>query len=489
MMSLLRKILTCFFTAVYIAVCPLIIMYAFGYLYRPGGEEGLVRTGLIYISTAPEGATVYLNGSRFTGKTPTILRGLLPGNYAVRLMLKGYGVWGETIPVEAEKATVLDSVLLFPDKWPEKNILAQRLNDIVPLADSGFFLAKASDKFLDIFVFGYGGDKGLRVVSPYSSLAEEKVLACFAPEKEASSALFVTTSSAGKAYVWADIAGGKARTKDVTYLFQEFPDRVEWRNDSGQYVFVIKGDGVDRVDVREGIVYPDYLESIKGFGVSDNYVYSVGNDGTLTRMSYDTKDKKAMAVDAELGEALAAAKGPLRVIPISDEAVFFLGANGELLSNKFPHELARGGVRGLEYCPERKSVFVFTKDALGVIDLSGGSAWFEEKAGPLELVWVYKGRDIRQAFWAYQGAHIVLRDRDEVFLVEVEAFGCTRATRIVQIKDQSSVFYVDRTGQMFYLDRASGNLMAVNIVPPRGIMPAPLTEWKEKIETIRRVSR
>lgn len=489
MMSLLRKILICFFTAVYVVLCPLIIMYAFGYLYRPGGEEGLVRTGLIYISTAPEGATVYLNGSRFTGRTPTILRDLLPGNYSVRLMLKGYGVWGQSVPVEAKKASVLDSVLLFPDKWPAKRILDQKLQDIVPLSNSGFFLAKASDKFLDTFVFGYSGDKGLRVVSPYSSLAEEKVLACFAPRKEASSALFVTTSSAGKGYVWAEISGGKVRTKDVTYLFQEAPDRVEWRHDNGKYVFVVKDDKVDRVDIAEGIVYPDYLENIKGFGEGDNDVYSVAKDGTLTRMSYDARDKKIFAVDAQVGEELAAVKGPVSVIPISDETVLFLGANGRLFSNKYPYELVKSGVRGFEYCPQRKRLFVFTKDALGVIDLSGGSALFEEGKEAPELVWVYKGRDILQAFWAYQGAHILIRDRDEVFLVEMEAFGGARATRIVQAKENSSVFYVDRTGQLFYLDRSSAGLMAIDIVPPRGIMPAQLTEWKEKIDTIRRVSR
>lgn len=488
-MQLLRKILFYVFAALYLALCPLIIMYALGYIYLPGEERGIIKTGLIYLSTAPEGATVYLNGSRFTGRTPTVLRDLIPGSYNVRLMLKGYAAWSETVPVEAEKATVLESVLLLPEKWPFQLILGQKFQDIVPLTDSGFFLVKASDKMKDLFVCGYGGDKGLRVISPYSPEAEEKVAASFAPAREASSAVLVTASSRGERYVWAEISGGKVRTKDVTGLFPSRPERIEWMNDNGKYVFAVKGTKVDRIDIADGAVYPAYFESVRGFGASDNDVYVVGGDGLLYRISYDRREKKAMSADASFNAVLSAAEGNLRITVLSEDTALLIDRKGALLLNKPPYVLFKNGVRGAEYCPEKRKLLVWQKNAVSVVDIPKENLWPDEEGAVATVSEVYKGRDIRQAFWAYQGSHIVILDKDDVYLLGTETFGEPRAAWVLQVKPDTSLFYVERMGRLYYLDRTDGSLMSIDIVPPRGIMPAPITELTEKFKTLRRAAR
>ena len=109
-MLFLRKILFYLLTALYFVLCPLTILYALGYLFSPGTGQGIVKTGLISLSSAPPNASVYLENRRYTQKTPTVLRDLLPGNYSVKLVLKDHEPWVQTVPVEAKKATVLVEV-------------------------------------------------------------------------------------------------------------------------------------------------------------------------------------------------------------------------------------------------------------------------------------------------------------------------------------------------------------------------------------------
>ena len=46
---LLRRIFFYLFTAIYVVACPMTILYALGYLVKPGTEKGIVKRGLIYI--------------------------------------------------------------------------------------------------------------------------------------------------------------------------------------------------------------------------------------------------------------------------------------------------------------------------------------------------------------------------------------------------------------------------------------------------------
>lgn len=486
-MQLLRKILFLIFAAIYIILCPLMIMYALGYLYKPWAESGLVRTGLIYISTAPEGAAVYLNNRRFTARTPTVLRDLLPGKYSVKLALKGYASWSETVPVEAEKATVLDSILLLPEKWPYQLVLDHGFRDIIPFADSGFFLVKASDKLLDFFVCGHSGDKGLRIVSPYSSFAEEKVISCFAPAKEASSTIVVTASPGGERYVWAGIGGGKVRVKDITSLFGSAPERIEWRRDNEKYIFAMNKGRVDRIDIADEAAYPGYLDGVRGFGVSDNSIYVLGEDNVLVKAGYDKKDKRIISDDPIFTAELASLEGVVRIFPLSENVALLLDGKGKLIANRPPYKMAESGVRGVEYCPEKERLLFWRKEAVTVVDLSGALA--DDEEGAPEPDRVYAGRNIEQVFWAYQGSHLIIRDGNNVSLLELETFGGARSRWILETKPASAVFYAERTGRLYYLDRTNGKLMSIDIVPPKGIMPAPLTELKEKIKMLRSASR
>ena len=117
----LRKIVFYIFALIYLILCPLIVARMLGFVINPLTHR-LVKTGLVYVSTNPPDATVYIDGRLAHQKTPTALRDLTPGKHFIRIELSGYNDWERNIPIVGKKATVLANILLIPEEWPIKKI-------------------------------------------------------------------------------------------------------------------------------------------------------------------------------------------------------------------------------------------------------------------------------------------------------------------------------------------------------------------------------
>ncbi|MDP3724566.1 MAG: PEGA domain-containing protein [bacterium] len=93
-----------------IGVSAVTILYARGYKLSP--RDGIVKTGLLVVSSKPDGAVVELDG-RITDATNTTISYLQPKQYRVRLVREGYLPWEKTVDVKPELVTEIDAVL-FP---------------------------------------------------------------------------------------------------------------------------------------------------------------------------------------------------------------------------------------------------------------------------------------------------------------------------------------------------------------------------------------
>lgn len=91
---------------------PLILFYALGYKFNLHNFK-LIKTGLIYVKTQPEGARVYINHKLMPEKTPASIQELIPGVYKVTLELDKYYSWKGEVDVEAGKVSRLDKIILF----------------------------------------------------------------------------------------------------------------------------------------------------------------------------------------------------------------------------------------------------------------------------------------------------------------------------------------------------------------------------------------
>ncbi len=478
-MTLARKVFFYLFVGIYLVFCPLTILYALGYLFRPGAQQGIVRTGLVYLSTAPPGASVYVGKRRYTRKTPTILRDLLPGEYDITLSLRGHRAWSQRVPVEAEKATVLERVLLPPGAWRREVLWAEPFTELVPLEGTRYLLLAAGPRLEDQFVYDWKDERGRPLLSePWMHGA--RILTRFTVPK--SEALLLKVRAQNRdAYLWADLGERETVLRDVTSLFPSAPQRVGWDPQAPENLFVLRGGALDRLSLAARAVYPRFLEDVRGFGFFDKRLYVLQKGPLFLSSDLEARKLELLLDDLVLSRSLFGTEGPFDIHAFSKDLVLFLGARGELIGNRLPYQYVEDGVVGLAYDARRERVLVWKKDRLGVIDLERESRpedVFEK--GP-KLDWIFKkGSEIGQAFWVYEGSHVLFRDQDRVTVAEVETYGKPHLHPVTQVREGSDIFYVEESGKVYTLDPASGNLSSIEILPRRDLVLFPFPERQEE---------
>lgn len=88
-----------------------LLHYTLGYGLDKEGR--LIRNGLVFVSSQPDKADVYLNGNKYKDETNT--RMALPsGQYVMELRRNGYHAWQRTVTVEGGGVERFDYPLLFP---------------------------------------------------------------------------------------------------------------------------------------------------------------------------------------------------------------------------------------------------------------------------------------------------------------------------------------------------------------------------------------
>lgn len=115
MVQKIRAIIFYFSVILFFILVPVILLYSFGYKLDLN-KLRIIKTGLIYVKSIPEGANVYLNTRDIKKTTPVSIEGLMPGKYRLFLELKGYYPWYQEILVESSKPTRLKEIVLFPTK-------------------------------------------------------------------------------------------------------------------------------------------------------------------------------------------------------------------------------------------------------------------------------------------------------------------------------------------------------------------------------------
>ncbi len=456
------------------------ILYALGYILKPGTEKGLVKTGLIYISTVPSGASVYIDNKRYTRRTPAILRDLLPGNYPIRISLKNYRSWFQNIPVEAEKATALEKILFVPTELKREQLSPEPFERLIPIEKSRYFLLATGSRPGDLFICDWKQEKIRPLFQKGDPLGEGNVLSFYSVPGGVSFLLLVHVRG-GEKYLWVEMGDKECRVEDVSVCFPEEPLQVVWESHDKNHLFSIHDNYVNRVDIAGRSVVPRYLENIRGLGLFHKSIYALRGDSLLERLDYDRKPKEMLLNDAALGSSLFGAKGLFQIHVLDNDIILFQGARGELLANRLPYRFLEEGTIGYEYYASRERALVWRKEDIGILAFSK-PAKNEEifEKGP-RLHWVYqRGQKIEQAFWVYEGSHILFRDENRVSLLEIETHGKPHLYSLLKVKRKTDVFYAESTGKLYYLDSESECLSSVEILPRQEILPLTFTEKNEK---------
>lgn len=480
------------------------ILYALGYLVKPGTERGIVKTGLIYISTVPSGASVYIGDKRFTERTPTLLRDLLPGTYPIRMSLKNHRGWFQNVPVEAEKATVLEKILFVPSELKRKELSAEVFEKLIPLEKSNFFLLAAGSRPADFFVFDWKQEKIRPLLDKNQPFLDGKVLSLnFVPGSPR--LLMMVHVRGGEKYLWMEVGEKETAVEDLSVCFQEEPVRVEWDPRERNRLFALYDTYVNRVDVSTRKVMPHFLDSVRGFGLFRGDLYALQGDLIFERLDVEGNSKEILLNDRGLGRSLFGEKGFFQINVLTKESILFRGPGGELLANRLPYRFLEEGTQGVQFHQGRERVLAWRDGAIGILDfLKLGKTEDVFEKGPV-LSWVFKhGKRIEQAFWVYDGSHILFRDENRIFLLEFETHGKPHLYPLLEVKRKSDVFYAEalfpfdqitgtggslsvqgRSGKLYYLDAQSEKLCSVEILPKQEILPFSFPVRKEQKRKIK----
>jgi hypothetical protein len=258
----LRKIIFYIFAIIYLILCPLIVARMLGFVINPLTHR-LVKTGLVYVSTIPPDATVFIDGRLAHQTTPTVLRDLTPGQHFIRLELAGYNDWERNIPIVGKKATVLANTLLIPEKWPIKEVSKQKYQNITIAGDDILIATNPELKDIDIFHTTQGITENFEEESTYDKtplFSENSIYAAgeltrlfHAPQSPF--ILLEATIKDKDKFLWINVNENPPLIEDVSDLFAQIPSRVIWDNADSNNIFAFYPTYIYRINIKNKAIF------------------------------------------------------------------------------------------------------------------------------------------------------------------------------------------------------------------------------------------
>ena len=478
-MILFRKILFYLFFALYLVLCPIIILYALGYIFTPKVEEGFAKTGLIHIETLPGNASIAIANRRYAEKTPATIRNLLPGQYDLKILLQGYRPWERKVEVEPGKAVNFEKVLMVPRSIKPRTLIARSFQALLPVPGTRYLLLKGTERVGDLKVVEWKNES-VRPVLPAASLfADMKLLKVFMA-KESSLIILQVKAGEGMKFLECQLDKEKSEVKDLSRLFASgAPYEISWEGNHPEYLFVWRGQDLSRLDLEKMTVLPDFLSKVRGFGLFKNKVYAL-RGASILRMGANAKKGEEVLVEKGVFlENLFSGEEKYKVDFISNNAVCFFGERGEFFSNVLPYRFVDAGVLGYQTDAGGRKVVLWQGGRVGVLDFEKPERkkeFFER--GP-EIEWLFEqGKSIRQAYFVYDAAYILFCDADKIFLARIgERYSSLE--KLVTVREGSEFFYAEKTGKLYYLEPSRGELVVADILPEGITFSGVMSEFEK----------
>lgn len=482
-MILLRRVLFYIFLVIYLFVCPYIILRTLGVTFRPG-KQTIERTGIIYITTIPSGADIYLNSRLFSEKTPTIIPNLRPAAYRVRAVLPGHRSWEKTLPVRIGKATVVENMLLLPNQWTPLILDPEPVKETVPLIGVPFVLVRKGPQMQDVILFRQSPfpDEQTREENPPESL---KPVPLAAPDSvyarmtvrdihtiaQSSFLLVHGHLNDQETYLWITLKE-PVEIRNITELFPERPDKIVWASVEPNTIFTMRDGVVNRLDLKEGAIYPQILTNIETLDAYKDSAFALTRDHHLVRWQGAQEELKLPLQDSKLDPGLFTSSKRWTLHVHSEKLFMFLSDDGTLLSNPFPVPVLEKNAKDFLFDKARRQLLIWTDKDIGILDYRKAPEENDLIKEP-PLTWLkLKQKNIAHAEWINDGEQILWQTDRAVYLTDTMSLGQPRVEKIADIAKNSRIDYSEDSGALFYLDDKR-RLTAVKILPVELTLPIP----------------
>ncbi|RJP29104.1 MAG: PEGA domain-containing protein [Candidatus Omnitrophota bacterium] len=460
-MVIIRRVIFAIFLVSYLIICPLLVFYSLGYIINPLKKE-VSHTGLVYLSTTPAGADIFLENSRYDYRTPTSITELLPASYNIRIRLKGYKVWSHHVSVEAGKALAFDNIIMIPRNWRAIKLSGESYKDIMPIPGTNYFILAKSSELGGYYIYDCLNNETRPLFVDEASLFDLNVSNAYT---QASRDMVVIAAGNifDRRYFLAKIGAKYNTVFDITKLIQEKPSYVFYGNRQDHELFLGGAKRMDYLNIIEMSLYPEYFKDIKGFGAGEKWIYVLDKNNKVSRYSYNKNNKQTLLGDNNLGDELFNRSSFYRIYIYNDDLMLFLGDKGDLLTNRPPYRISDKGVSGFEINRDAGSLVYWTKNSIGIV-------YFEEETGdslfnetvvirPLKA----DMRNLKKCFWV-DNNHVLLHDQDKLYLAELQPDGKDHIDMIYSLARDSGVFYSPKSGFCYFLDHKNRQLAGIRII-------------------------
>jgi hypothetical protein len=463
-MAIARKIIFYLFLLIYLILCPLLILYSLGYIYQPVSKD-VSQTGLIYLATNPPGADVYLGRSHFRKKTPTTITELNPGEYKVSLKLKKRRWWVHHLKVEAGKSATLDDILLLPQEFSKISLMPQTtFTDLVAVKDADYFILKRGSRLQDFYIFNWQQETIKPLITRTSKDKVFKVTRLFTAQ-DSKAIIAYGGSLWNKDFFYIDIDNTSSKLSQITKLLPKMPKTIIWQGASLENIFAVYKNYINRLNIPEKSLYPEYFTQIKGFGLSSQGAYILDNDNAIFRIIFGKQKKVKLFQDQHLGKYLFNISDFYKIQELEEKIILFLGERGDLIITITPYQIFNKGILGVKYNRPHKKFLFWSQDNIWYADLASKDNSQRLFTNYLDVNQVYtQGKDIRQCFWIYKASHILFKDANTVYLLQLMPYGRHHCQKIVEVKPGTQILYKETTGYLYYLNR-KGKLTKIKILP------------------------
>lgn len=273
--------------AAFFVLLPIVLSYALGYKidYK---KFKIYKTGIIYVSSHPAGASVYINGKLHSDITPMKIENVKPGTYKVEVRRDGFYPWERDMEIRPNMVTKADRIILFPVTQEMKKIAMSEIADFAISENSKIYYLTRYGLFRSEL-----DGVALKKLSGYSDWPKNIIGKKFSPETDRllyfdNYKIFVIRLDAGK----TEPKGAEPAKVEEVFTSPDPIVDVFWYPGSN-YIMAVSEKDIKVIELREGALKRN-VASIYKFNSRPQGVYYNDDAGIL----YFT-DKKPDAVSDE----------------------------------------------------------------------------------------------------------------------------------------------------------------------------------------------
>lgn len=462
MLLLLRKILFYGLAVFYLFAMPYAVLYGLGYIYNP--VEGEIRkTGLVSVVTEPKNAMVYVGGKRFSETTPTAVRDLLPGQYEIRLSGKTFETWQKEVEIFPEKATRLEPVILLAKNPDVETVSYRAYADILSPGREFKIFALQTDTLKGLWKIDLFFKRDIPLGQKLDPAGEIKILDVYS--KKDSDLVIFKTARRDKVGFAAYDTDREKEIEDLSAWIPASAEWLEWDPKNTRQVYFLNRGQLGGVDLQKEKPHAPLTE-VLGVGVKHNRLYLLKNDFSLMQGGFNDEAPQPLQekypLSAEVFKNIAARFYQIEFLRrdlFQQNLVVLRSDQGALIGNWPPYRLVDYGVLGFQYATrgEEEKILFWTKTEIGVLEFQENSE--DDGKATTKTIFYSKGKEIRQAFWAYEDTHVVFLDGEEIFLLEAGGISPHFSRPLGKAAPHSRIFYNDRNRSVYYLDPQTRHLM------------------------------